>query len=453
MARRYSGVSWLRTLARRGMEAHLPEKPKDDFIKPTGKPGAVTDGHFDDPRTLLASIVDSSDDAIIGKTLEGIITTWNAGAERIYGYTNQEVIGKSISLLIPPDRPAEMEDLLARIRRGERVDHFETERLTKDGSRIRVSVTVSPICETSGKIIGASAIARDITAITHTRQALRESESTANALLQSAAQGIFIVGADGKIIMANPATEKMFGYSADELIGRSVDILVPERLHGVHRSHREHYFSEPESRPMGLGMDLQARRKDGTEFYVEISLSYIRSANRTLGVAFVTDITKRRADEQAIRQHREELRALAGRLMTAQDDERRRIARNLHDDLSQQLAHLAIDLGNLATKPSAREFIPDLRPIQLRAAEAAHTVRRISHDLHPSILDDLGLEAACEQFCEDFQQRTGIVTRFVSRNVPESLNREIAGSIYHIAQECLRNVAKHAQTESVTVSL
>jgi len=144
---------------------------------------------------------------------------------------------------------------------------------------------------------------------------------------------------------------------------------------------------------------------------------------------------------------------LAGRLMTAQDDERRRIARNLHDDLSQQLAHLAIDLGNLATKPSAREFIPDLRPIQLRAAEAAHTVRRISHDLHPSILDDLGLEAACEQFCEDFQQRTGIVTRFASRNVPESLNREIAGSIYHIAQECLRNVAKHAQTESVTVSL
>lgn len=402
---------------------------------------------------MLASIVESSDDAIIGKTLDGIITTWNPAAERIYGYTKEEIIGKPISILIPPDRPGEMADILARIREGDRVEHFETSRLTKDGRRIQVSVTISPIRDASGATIGASAIARDITAITDTQQALRESESTANALLRSAAQGIFIVDPEGKITMANPATEKMFGYSADELIGQSVDMLVPERLRGSHRNHRDHYFSDPESRPMGLGMDLQARRKDGTELYVEISLSYIRSANRTLGVAFVTDISKRRADEQAIRQHREELRALAGRLMTAQDDERRRIARNLHDDLSQQLAHLAIDLGNLATKPSAREFIPELRPIQLCAAEAADTVRRISHDLHPSILDDLGLEAACEQFCEDFQQRTGIVTSFTSRNVPESLRSEIAGSIYHIAQECLRNVAKHAQTESVAVIL
>jgi signal transduction histidine kinase len=144
---------------------------------------------------------------------------------------------------------------------------------------------------------------------------------------------------------------------------------------------------------------------------------------------------------------------LAGRIMTAQDDERRRIARNLHDDLSQQLAHLAIDIGKLAADPLSRELVADLRPLQLRAAEAAETVRKISHELHPSILDDIGLEAAVEQYCEEFEERTGIATEFVARDVPGSLSPEVASSIYHIAQESLRNVAKHARTDSVLVRL
>lgn len=204
---------------------------------------------------------------------------------------------------------------------------------------------------------------------------------------------------------------------------------------------------------MGMGMDLQARRKDGTEFYVEISLSYIRSAQGTLGVAFVSDISKRRADEQELRRRGEELRRLAGRLMTAQDDERRRIARDLHDDLSQKLAYLSMDIGKLATKPSSRDLLSDLRPLQLRAADAAETVRHISHELHPSILDDIGLQAALEQYCDEFERRSGISTHFTSRNIPESIPPEVASSVYHIAQECLRNVSKHAQSETVSVAL
>jgi signal transduction histidine kinase len=204
---------------------------------------------------------------------------------------------------------------------------------------------------------------------------------------------------------------------------------------------------------MGLGMDLQARRKDGAEFFVEISLSYIPSPTGTLAVAFVSDISKRRADEEAIRQQREDLRALAGRLMTAQDEERRRIARDLHDDLSQQLAYLSMDLGKLATKPAVHGLVCELRPLQLRAAEAAETVRRISHQLHPSVLDDIGLEAALEQYCEEFEARAGIRTQFTSQNVPDSLPPEVATSLYHIAQECLRNVSKHSRTETVSVRL
>jgi signal transduction histidine kinase len=202
---------------------------------------------------------------------------------------------------------------------------------------------------------------------------------------------------------------------------------------------------------MGLGMDLQARRKNGSEFPAEISLSYIRTAQQTLAVAFVTDVSRRKADADALLQQKDDLRALSAKLMTAQDDERRRIARDLHDDLSQNLAFLAMDLGKLAANPSLGAVAPELRPLQLRAVDAAENVRQISHQLHPSVLDDIGLEAALEQYCEEFEKRSGITTRFSSVNVPEGLPREVANSIYHIAQECLRNVSKHSGAPAVSV--
>src|SRR2546425_6575093 len=110
----------------------------------------------------LAAIVESSDDAIIGKTLDGTIISWNPGAERLYGYTPDEAIGQPISILVPPEHPDELLQILDRLRRGERIEHYRTTRVTKDGERITVSVTISPVCDASGTIIGASAIARDV---------------------------------------------------------------------------------------------------------------------------------------------------------------------------------------------------------------------------------------------------------------------------------------------------
>jgi len=280
-----------------------------------------------------------------------------------------------------------------------------------------------------------------------------ESESTARALFQAAAQAIFIVDPSGRVVMANPATEKMLGYTESELIGQSIEVLVPEAARQRHVAHRTGYFAHPQSRPMGLGMDLQARRKDGSTFDAEISLSYIQSLQGTLAVAFVTDISKRKADEFAIRNQGEELRQLAGRMMTAQDDERRRIARDLHDDLSQKLAYLAMDLSKLAMKPASDELRKEVLALRARAHEASDTVRHISHQLHPSVLDDIGLEAAIEQYCEEFQERSGIATHFTARDVPESLAREVASSVYHIFQESLRNVSKHSRAEQVFVTL
>ena len=130
----------------------------------------------EEAQARLAAIVDSSDDAIVGKTLDGVITSWNRGAENIFGYTAEEAIGRHISLIIPQDRLAEEDEVLARLRRGEKIDHFETERQAKDGRRLQISLTVSPIRDSSGRIIGASKVARDITERKRSEERLREAQ-------------------------------------------------------------------------------------------------------------------------------------------------------------------------------------------------------------------------------------------------------------------------------------
>src|SRR5260370_24759704 len=137
----------------------------------------------------LAAIVESSDDAIIGKTLEGIIVDWNRGAERLYGYTAAEVVGRPISLLIPRDRPDELPAIMETLKRGERIDHYETERITKEGRRISVSVTISPIRNAAGRLVGASAIARDVSErrqIEREREELLAREQQARAVSEAA---------------------------------------------------------------------------------------------------------------------------------------------------------------------------------------------------------------------------------------------------------------------------
>ncbi|MBF8298906.1 MAG: domain S-box, partial [candidate division NC10 bacterium] len=186
----------------------------------------------------LASIVESSDDAIIGKTLDGIIVSWNPGAERIYGYAQEEMIGQPISVLVPPDHPDEVIQILEKVNRGERVDHFETVRMRKDGRRIDVSLTVSPIKDATGQITGASTITRDITdrkraaeALRHSEEryleALRHSEERYRDLVENSEALIYTHDPEGKLLSVNRAMVRHLGYSfAEELLGRKLSEFV-----------------------------------------------------------------------------------------------------------------------------------------------------------------------------------------------------------------------------------
>jgi len=316
----------------------------------------------------LAAIIRSSDDAIISKTLEGIVTSWNPAAERIFGYREAEMIGQSITRIIPEERTSEEEQILERIRRGETVDHLETVRVTKGGRRIDISLTSSPIKDEQGRIIGASKIARDITEHTRAAAAVHRSEAQTDAIFEAASDAILIVDQSGVITSANRKTEEMFGYPREALMGQPLEMLLPERLRGRHIGHRAAYFQEPHVRPMGRGLDLVARRGDGSEFPVEISLSYMETEDGLRALAFVTDITRRQAMERAARQA-ERLSAL-GRLSAG-------IAHEVNNPIGIISSRIEIMLLDAEAQPLPGTVTEDLRVLHRHAQRVA----RIAHGL------------------------------------------------------------------------
>jgi len=182
---------------------------------------------FIEARLLLASIVESSDDAIVSKNLDGIVTSWNRAAERIFGYAPEEIIGKSILTLIPDDLKWQEEQILAKLKAGQRIDHFETQRRHKSGKLIDVSLTISPVLDDSGKVIGASKVARDI----GDKRATDELRFKLAAIVESSDDAIVSKDLDGIITSWNKGAERIFGYTADEIVGRSVLTIIPEELH------------------------------------------------------------------------------------------------------------------------------------------------------------------------------------------------------------------------------
>ncbi|MBV9452918.1 MAG: PAS domain S-box protein, partial [Rubrobacter sp.] len=248
-------------------------------------------------RARLAAIVESSEDAIIGKTLEGTITNWNRGAQKIYGYSAEEVVGKPINILAPPDRPDEIPKILQRLRRGETIEHYETVRMTKDGRRLHISLRISPIRDWSGNIVGASAIARDITERKRAQEALKQSELLYRTVIEQATENIFLVEAETRRIMeSNPAFQETLGYTEEELRSLTLYDIVAADRKIIDRNIRR--VLGQKHRFMG---ERKYRRKDGSLVDVEVSVSIIfRNGRETLCIV-AHDVTERKRTEEAQR--------------------------------------------------------------------------------------------------------------------------------------------------------
>ncbi|HWQ52923.1 MAG TPA: PAS domain S-box protein [Bryobacteraceae bacterium] len=257
---------------------------------------------------FLAAIVTSSGDAIIGKNLDGIVQSWNAGAQRLYGYSAEEMVGKSMTVLLPPDRPEEESDILARIRRGQSIDNLETVRLRRDGRQVHISLTISPIRDQSGTVIGASHIARDIT----DQVRFEETAARLAAIVESSEDAIISKDLDGTILTWNTGAERVYGYTVAEAEGKSVSMLLPEDrldeetgiLERLKRGERVEHF------------ETVRLRKGGERIDVSLTISPIRDSHGVVrGASHVArDITARKAFEAELRhtQKLESLGVLAG---------------------------------------------------------------------------------------------------------------------------------------------
>jgi PAS domain S-box-containing protein len=292
------------------------------------KPFVPAEATPDELRAWLAAIIDSSEDAIVSKTLDGVITSWNRGAERLFGYTASEAVGQHIFLIIPTDRRAEEETVLDRLRRGERIDHFETVRQTKDGRFVDISLTVSPITDAHGRIIGASKVARDLT--------------------------------DRRL--------------AAEALTRAQD------------------------------------------------------------------------DQERVR--------ILTQVLEGQEEERRRIARELHDQLGQQLTALRLTVEALKAHAAERtEFRVQIETLQELARQLDQDIAFRVCELRPVALD-VGLHGALTNFVHNWSRHFGIrVQLHTNGSTDARLPPETEILIYRVTQEALNNILKHARATQVDIVL
>jgi PAS domain S-box-containing protein len=220
----------------------------------------------EDLHSLLEAIVESSEDAIFSKTLDGLVLSWNTGAERLYGYSAHEMIGHPIHTIVPLERRQELADIMQRLSEGHRIAPFETVRRRKDGCLVDVSVTISPVRDATGKIIGASTIARDITERRQLQQQLQASERLFHALIEQSSAAIVLVDPQGKVVYTSPATTRLLGYTSAELLGRNAfDLLHPEDLQATSAM----LAALLEDPGKSLRTEFRVRCKDGTFRWME----------------------------------------------------------------------------------------------------------------------------------------------------------------------------------------
>jgi two-component system CheB/CheR fusion protein len=288
----------------------------------------------------------------------------------------------------------------------------------------------------------------DVTDRRNAEEALIERERTIRALLNSTSQAILAVDGEGKISFHNLGAEHMFGYSSSELMNMLVEELIPERHRAAHVTHRAKYLAAPKVRAMGTGLELMGRRKDGTEFPIDVGLSSVDNSHGPMAVAFVEDIT-------SLQKATTELRALTARLISVQESNNRVLARELHDDFTQKLAALSMDVTTLANQQptSADALRKSLSHMAEQLGKTAADIHQFSRQIHPSVLEDLGLPAALKAECAAFSEQHTTGCEFIAESVPALIPEDIALCLYRIAQEALRNVGKHSEAERVEVRL
>jgi PAS domain S-box-containing protein len=396
-------------------------------------------------RNRLAAIVESSEDAILSEDLDGRITGWNEGATRMYGYSAAEIVGKNASMLMPLELKGELSKILGRIQLRESICHLETVRVTKDGRRIDISLTGSPLKDRSGTVVGASIIARDITDRKRSDELRRESEERFRMLADSAPVMIWVTGTDSLCTFVNRQWLEFTGRTLEQELGSGW-------CEGIYPSDSQpcvDYYQSSFNARRPFTMEYRYKRADGQyRWLADTGVPRVGPTGDFLGyIGSCVDISERKQSEQTL-QH------LTARIFMLQDEERQRVAAELHDGLGQSLAIIKnrAQIG-LRSQENPDRMMEQFEEISATATASILEVREIAHNLRPYELDRLGLGAAIESMVERVSNSTSIRLTADFERMEDLLSPEAETSVYRIVQEALSNVIQHSKATAARIEI
>jgi PAS domain S-box-containing protein len=405
----------------------------------------------------LQAILDNSPGMVFLKDIEGCYLHVNRQFERAFHMTREQIVGKTDKAIFAPGQAAAFRANDLKVLQAGGPLEFEEVAMHDDGPHTSI-VFKFPLHRGDGTLYALCGITTDITDRKRVEDALRQSEKRYRSIVENAVEGIFQTTLEGKYVTVNPALARIYGYdSPEDMISTITDIASqlyadPER--------RDEFVRLMRAQEEVSGFEALVYQKDGSFIWVSEN---VRTRRDQAGVLVgyegtVENITERKLAEERLRATLEEVRMLSGRVATAQEEERTRIARELHDELGVGLTCLKIDLSRLATivgdaiGADARAKLDDkVRSMVEQVDSTIASVQRLATQLRPPLLNDLGLVAAIEWQCQDFQKRTGIPCACVTSADDIAMEPERATALFRICQEALTNTARHAQATAVTV--
>ncbi len=394
------------------------------------------------------TIVESAHDIIWTLDAQGNFTTFNRSGEEISGYTASELIGKSFVPLVYPEDLPMVQDLHVKIFRGEEASG-EARVYAKDGSLFTLSVNAAPLFE-NDRVIGMAGFGRDITEHKKAEEALRKNEEKYRTLVETMNEGLTVLDENDRWTYVNDKFCYMLGYFSGEFVGHSVFEFLDE----INQKILEEQLSKRRNGEYS-SYEIEWARKDGTNIPTIVSPKPIFDPEGRFkgSLAIVTDITERKRNELALRESENQLRYLSSKLLTIQEQERKRISAELHDELGQALAVMKLRLKSIE-----RGLSKDQTAIRDECNSTLHyinevieNVRRLSRDLSPSILEDLGLSSALRWMLDEFTKVYHIDVTLEMAEIDHLFSRKAQVILYRIFQEALTNIGKHAQATRVSI--
>ena len=395
-----------------------------------------------DGSRVVPAILDAIDALIVVLDPHGHILTFNQGCERATGFSCAEAHGRLLwDLLIPQEERDSVRRVFSRLHDRRLPFRYDNHWLTKGGARRSICWSNTVVCDESGDLLYVVGTGVDVTEHQAAEAALRESEARLQAIVRTAADAIMTIDEGGTIESVNPAGERMFGYVAAELVGYRVTKIMPEPVRSEHDEHVARYLRTDEARIIGRKCEVNGRRKDGSTFPVELSVSEVRLGERRLFTGIMHDITSRKRLEREI--------------LEVSGNEQRRIGQDLHDGLCQHLTGIAFACQAIMNQveTTCPEQARRLEGVRAMVDDAIGQARRLARGLQPVLVGPEGLPSALKELTRHAQELFDVSCRFACNQKIPDVEQAAATHLYRIAQEAITNAVRHGKSDRIFVRL